>query len=222
MRSTTRTSAWCSAGDAALVIDTRTTHPQAREILDDLRELTSAPVDGRRRHPRPLRPRLRQPRLPPGDDLGPRRLRTVHGSGPGMRAGRSSPPSCLTSPPNCARWSSTRPTGRSRSRRSWTSATARSSCATWVAATPTTTDRARCPEPACCSPATCSRTARSRRSATPIRSTGRPRSIASLPLVERIVVPGHGDHGGPTGSPSTGRCPRTPSPISGGASRQAT
>ena len=31
--------------DAALVIDTRTTHVQAREILDDLRELTSAPVE---------------------------------------------------------------------------------------------------------------------------------------------------------------------------------
>ena len=33
------------ARDAALVIDTRTTYPQAREILDDLRELTSAPVE---------------------------------------------------------------------------------------------------------------------------------------------------------------------------------
>jgi glyoxylase-like metal-dependent hydrolase (beta-lactamase superfamily II) len=31
--------------DAALVIDTRTTHVQAREILDDLRELTSAQVE---------------------------------------------------------------------------------------------------------------------------------------------------------------------------------
>jgi glyoxylase-like metal-dependent hydrolase (beta-lactamase superfamily II) len=31
--------------DAALVIDTRTTYPQAREILDDLRQLTSAPVE---------------------------------------------------------------------------------------------------------------------------------------------------------------------------------
>jgi glyoxylase-like metal-dependent hydrolase (beta-lactamase superfamily II) len=31
--------------DAALVIDTRTTYPQAHEILDDLRELTSAPVE---------------------------------------------------------------------------------------------------------------------------------------------------------------------------------
>ena len=31
--------------DAALVIDTRTTYPQAREILDDLRELRSAPVE---------------------------------------------------------------------------------------------------------------------------------------------------------------------------------
>jgi glyoxylase-like metal-dependent hydrolase (beta-lactamase superfamily II) len=31
--------------DAALVIDTRTTYVQAREILDDLRELTSAPVE---------------------------------------------------------------------------------------------------------------------------------------------------------------------------------
>jgi len=31
--------------DAALVIDTRTTYRQAREILDDLRELTSAPVE---------------------------------------------------------------------------------------------------------------------------------------------------------------------------------
>lgn len=31
--------------DAALVIDTRSTHRQAREILDDLRELTAAPVE---------------------------------------------------------------------------------------------------------------------------------------------------------------------------------
>ena len=31
--------------DAALVIDTRTTYSQAREILDDLRQLTSAPVE---------------------------------------------------------------------------------------------------------------------------------------------------------------------------------
>jgi glyoxylase-like metal-dependent hydrolase (beta-lactamase superfamily II) len=31
--------------DAALVIDTRTTYPQAREILDDLRTLTSSPVE---------------------------------------------------------------------------------------------------------------------------------------------------------------------------------
>lgn len=31
--------------DAALVIDTRTTHVQAREILDDLRELTAVPVE---------------------------------------------------------------------------------------------------------------------------------------------------------------------------------
>jgi glyoxylase-like metal-dependent hydrolase (beta-lactamase superfamily II) len=31
--------------DAALVIDTRTTYPQAREVLDDLRELTPAPVE---------------------------------------------------------------------------------------------------------------------------------------------------------------------------------
>ena len=31
--------------DAALVIDTRTTYPQAREILDDLRSLTSAPIE---------------------------------------------------------------------------------------------------------------------------------------------------------------------------------
>ena len=31
--------------DAVLVIDTRTMYPQAREILDDLRQLTSAPVE---------------------------------------------------------------------------------------------------------------------------------------------------------------------------------
>jgi glyoxylase-like metal-dependent hydrolase (beta-lactamase superfamily II) len=31
-------------GDEALVIDTRSTHAQAREIVDDLRELTTAPV----------------------------------------------------------------------------------------------------------------------------------------------------------------------------------
>ena len=44
----------------ALVIDTRSTYAQAREIQADLRELTDAPGRRRRRHARPLRPCLRQ------------------------------------------------------------------------------------------------------------------------------------------------------------------
>ena len=43
-RSTTRTSASCSAATMSLLIDTRSTHVQAREIVDDLRELTATPV----------------------------------------------------------------------------------------------------------------------------------------------------------------------------------
>ena len=65
-------------GDDVLLIDTRSTHVQAREIVDDLRTLTRDAGDARRRHARPFRPCLRQPRLPAGDDLGPRALRRVH------------------------------------------------------------------------------------------------------------------------------------------------
>ena len=61
--------------DEALVLDTRTTHAQAREILDDLRELGSPRRRDRRQHPRPLRPRVRQPGVPPRPDLGPRAVR---------------------------------------------------------------------------------------------------------------------------------------------------
>ena len=75
----------------SLVIDTRSTHVQAREILTDLRELTARPGDGRRRHARPLRPCLRQPRLPAGGDLGPRAMRDVHGTRTASRDGRGSP-----------------------------------------------------------------------------------------------------------------------------------
>ena len=77
-------------GDEALVIDTRSTHVQAREILTDLRELTRDAGHGRRGHPRPLRPRLRQPRLPAGGDLGPDGC-VAFMSGPAKRAGRRSP-----------------------------------------------------------------------------------------------------------------------------------
>ena len=73
------------------------------------------------------------------------------------------------------RSSSTRPTGRSRTRRSSRSAGGPSSCGTSAAATPTTTSSSACRAPASCSPATCSRTAPFPGSATAIRSTGRPR-----------------------------------------------
>ena len=46
------------------MIDTRSTHVQAREILDRPARADHGSGDGRRRHARPLRPRLRQPRLP--------------------------------------------------------------------------------------------------------------------------------------------------------------
>ena len=47
-------------GGAALIVDTRSTLVQAREILDDLRELGSPRGRHRRQHPRPRRPQLRQ------------------------------------------------------------------------------------------------------------------------------------------------------------------
>ena len=43
-------------------------------------DLTDAPGHGRRGHPRPLRPRLRQSRLPACRHLGPRAVRHVHGA----------------------------------------------------------------------------------------------------------------------------------------------
>ena len=97
----------------ALVIDTRSSYRQAREILADLRTLTTRPGHGRRRHARALRSRLRQRGLPARDDLGPRRLRPVHGTdrrgAQGEDRGRDAGACRL----NSTRSSSIRPTGRS-------------------------------------------------------------------------------------------------------------
>ena len=81
----------------ALVIDTRSTYAQAREIQEHVRELTDAPVERRGRHARPLRPRVRQCGLPAGDDLGSRTLRLVHDR-TGERRKERSPPRSPGSP----------------------------------------------------------------------------------------------------------------------------
>jgi hypothetical protein len=65
---------------AAMVIDTRSTHAQAREILADLRMPDARSGDAGRGYARALRPRVWEPRLQTRDDLGADRLPAVHGS----------------------------------------------------------------------------------------------------------------------------------------------
>ena len=180
MPSSTRTSASCWATAAALVIDTRSTHVQAREIVDDLRELTAAPVTvvvdthGHFDHafgnhvfrPAPIWGHegcvafmARTARVAPGQDRGrePRDRRR-------SRRGRH----------RSAR-SDLRRDGLRRRRRT-----------AGRAALPRPRPyrprhrRSACRMPPSCSRATSSRTARSRSSATPIRSIGRRRRFASL------------------------------------------
>ena len=82
-------------GDAALVVDTRTTlGPGARDPRRPARPRL-APRRHRRQHPRPLRPRLRQRRVPAGRDLGPRAVpdddRADRASPSGSRSSRELP-----------------------------------------------------------------------------------------------------------------------------------
>ena len=101
--STTRTSGSCSGGDDVLLIDTRSTHVQAREIVGHLRELTTTPVTivvdthGHFDHA------FGNHVFRPATIWGHVRLRPVHASGPAMSAGPGSPRRCRRSPPTWPR-----------------------------------------------------------------------------------------------------------------------
>ena len=136
------------------------------------------PGEDRRRHARPLRPRLRQPRLPARDDLGPRRLRAVPRTDRrrAAREGRRG----SAGDRRRHRRGRHRPAGpdvrRDRIRRSWRSAVELRHLGRGH------TDHdivISVPGPASCSRATCSRTAPCRGSATATRSTGPRRRFAS-------------------------------------------
>ena len=181
----------------ALVIDTRSTYVQAREIVAAPPRADPVPGHGRRGHPRPLRSRLRQRGLPPGDDLGPRRLRDRSWSGPASSDASDRPrgtgPRRRTSP----RSSSTRPTGRSPTRRPSRSAGGPLELALPRARPHRSRHRhRRARRRTCCSPATSSSRATCRSSATATRSTGRRPPRPWCRLVSGVVVPGHGDHAG--------------------------
>ena len=193
----------------ALVIDTRSTYGQAREIQATPARADRVPGHGRRRHPRPLRSRLRQRALPPGDDLGPRAVRDLHGADRRAPEARDRPRGAGPGRPNSTRSSSIRPTGRSPRRRPSRSADARSTSATSVAATPTTTSSSPSRARTSCSPATSSSRAMSRSSATATRSTGSRRRRRSPALVTGVIVPGHGDHAGRAFADAPGRLVRT-------------
>ena len=160
-------------GDEALVVDTRSSPAQAREILDDLAELRAGPVGvvvnthGHYDHvfgnaqfrPAPIWGHERCRAMI--ETTGQQQLAAVRARAP--EAGRR------------ARRGRARPAGpalRRRARRS-TSAAARSGSGTSAAATRTTTSWSRSPTRTSCARATCSRTARRRTSATATRSTGR-------------------------------------------------
>ena len=86
----------------ALVIDTRSTYRQAREIVDHLRELTALPVTvvvdthGHFDHA------FGNARLPAGHDLGPRALRHVHAADRRSAQARDRPRANPTSPTDLA------------------------------------------------------------------------------------------------------------------------
>ena len=197
MRSSTRTSGSCWAATTCMVIDTRSTHVQgARDPRRPARADDGA-GDGRRRHARPLRPRLRQPRLPAGADLGSRAAASRSWSGPARRARRGSPTEMPGDRrrPRRGRHRPARPDVR-RDRLSSTSATAGSSCGSSVAATPTTTSSSGSRTRASCSPATCSRTAPCRAFGDGYPLDWPETAFRVAELAPGVVVPGHGDHGG--------------------------
>ena len=195
-RSTTRTSGWCWVGDEALVIDTRSTHVQAREIQDRPPRIDGDAGDGRRGHPRPFRSRLRQSRVPTGDDLGSGAMRYVHGQDRGGSDGPRSRPGSRRSPPTCR--------GRHRSARSHfdDAATIEVGGAPGRAAVPR--PRPHGPRRGHHGPGhgvvLGGRPDRGRRGPRLqrrlSRSTGRPRPRHWPALVDGVVVPGHGDHAG--------------------------
>ena len=129
----------------ALVIDTRSTYAQAREIQDRPARADRLTGRRRRRHARPLRPRLRQRHLPTGDDLGSRALRHVHG--PHRRGAQADHRGRGARPRRRPRGDRHRPARpRVRDPRPDRGRRARGRCcATSAAATPTTTSSSRFP-----------------------------------------------------------------------------
>ena len=111
-RSTTRTSAWSwAAARRSSSTPVRRTPRRARSSTD-LRELTRRPGHGRRRHARPLRPRLRQPGSSGRPRSGARPAASRSWSdrrGAEAAIAAEEPELAATS----TRSSSTRPTGRS-------------------------------------------------------------------------------------------------------------
>ena len=195
--SSTRTSSpsWAATRRSSSTRDPRSS--QAREILDDLRDLGSPAGRDRRQHARPLRPRLRQRGLPAGGDLGPRAVRDddpPHRRGAARRSRPSAVPDLaaeladvVLDPPDR--------TFTERARRS-TSTGERSSSPTSVADIPTTTSWSAIPDADVLCAGDLVENGAPPRSATGIRWTGRRRAEALLALVgERtVVVPGHGAH----------------------------
>ena len=181
-------------GGEALVIDTRSTHVQAREILADLRDLTQAPVTfvvnthGHFDHA--FGNRVFRPATIWGqarcvgfiERTGEARRARIAAEEPEIAADLAE---VVIDPPDRIFDDAA----------TIESAGDRSSCATSAADTPTTT-WSPCRTPASYSPAICSRPALSPTSATGSRSIGRPRLPALAVSSSGVVVPGHGDHAG--------------------------
>jgi glyoxylase-like metal-dependent hydrolase (beta-lactamase superfamily II) len=161
-------------GAEALVIDTRSTYVQAREVLDDLRELTHDPVtvvvDTHGHFDHAFGNHIFRPATVWGQaGCVPFMHRT--GMARKTEIGREAPeiaadlPEVAIDPPD----------------RTFDDAAmievgdAPSRSTTWAAATPTTTRSSPSRARTSCGPATCWRAATSRSSATATRSTGRPR-----------------------------------------------
>ena len=183
-------------GRAALVVDTRSTLAQGREILDDLRELGSPRVGivvnthGHSDHC------FGNSVFRPATIWGHERCVTmIRTTGEAQRASAAQEIPDIAGRPRRGRARSAR-SHVHRSRDPRPRRPRSSSSPTSGAGTPTTTSWSRSPTPTCCASATCSRTALRRGSATATRWTGRRRPGRSSSLIgERtVVVPGHGAH----------------------------
>ena len=185
------------ADGEVLVIDTRSTHVQAREILTDLRELTADPVTvvvdthGHFDHA------YGNHVFRPATIWGHERCVTFmdrHGESRRARIARNEPAIAAD-----LRRGRHRPAGPDVRRDGVPRSRRPARRAALPRARPHRPRRRhrRARDAASCSPATCSRTAPSPGSATAIRSTGRRPPIASRSWRQAVVVPGHGDHAGP-------------------------